>query len=155
MNVIKTNRLFDNELMPTSPGVVIYSLFNSNDECIYVGQTTTLKSRVYQHLVSGKEVESFSFFECTKDEANDMEALTIVEKQPSLNKSLPMNNHYCSTAELRKKLNEKIIELDSRIESEFRCAYSKRELVYIKKSTMKTVIGAVESLINLKKADLL
>lgn len=143
MNNVKTNRLFDDNLMPNKPGVVIYSLFNSNKECIYVGQTATLKNRIYQHIISGKQVDSFTFFECDKESANDVEALTIVENQPLLNKNIPSNNVFCSTVELRNSINKLLFKMEDDLPIDYSALNSKKGLNYIQRSFMDKIKTAI------------
>ena len=140
----KVNRLFDESVMPAKNATVIYSLFDKNDECIWVGQTKDLKNRIYQHLLSGKEVEGFNYFECKKSEANDKEALTIVDLQPQLNKTLPSNSDFCSTIELRKAIESKIIESCEDIPVVFRGQKTRNKVAYIKTENMVRLLIAIE-----------
>ena len=71
----------------------VYTLLSGDDD-LYVGQTTNLSLRLYQHLVDGKAFTSFEFEVCKKADLNNIEAKTIVAKNPTLNKTLPNNDYY-------------------------------------------------------------
>ncbi len=143
----KTNRLFDDNIMPADLLTVVYCLFDCNGSCIYVGQTSSLKNRIYHHLSTGKKFEKFTFIECDPEEANNLEALTIVEQQPTLNKNLPTNDYFVSTIALRNLINTKMNELDDSIPTEFFCIESKKKNRYVKKEIFKKIISAVETAI--------
>ena len=144
----KVNRLFDDGIMPSKDVIVIYSLFNADNECLYVGQTKDLKNRIYQHLLTGKEVDSFTFFECSKEDANNDESLTIIEKQPIFNKTLPKNDNFCSTIELRRTIEERITELSEDIPVVFSGNKSRQKLTYIKTSYLTRLLNTIEEEIN-------
>lgn len=91
----KLNRLFNDADMPIDGKVCIYSLFNG-DICVYVGQSTGLKARIYSHLSFNKVFDSFEFEYCDPNRANDAETMMIVKKQPTLNKVLPSTDKYIS-----------------------------------------------------------
>jgi hypothetical protein len=84
-----------------SDHVHIYCLFDSKEQCIYVGQTIQLKRRIYEHLASGKEFVRVDEKKVPKENGNAAEAETIVLMQPPLNKSLPKSSRYMTTAQLK------------------------------------------------------
>ena len=138
--------LFDKGVPPKKPGAFfIYSLFDKNNICIYVGQTDDLKGRIYYHISTGKEVDHFDFFECDASDANDLEAETMVKMQPLLNKNLPPNSSFCSTAHLKSYIGK---FLDENVPVCFHAAKTKngsKGLMYIETSLLDKIEAAIKS----------
>ncbi len=105
----KLNRLFNDADMPIDGKVCIYSLFNG-DTCIYVGQTTGLRARMYIHLSFNKVFDSFEFEYCDPNHANEAETVTIVKQQPTLNKILPPTKNYISLTSMSAQITQLLFD---------------------------------------------
>jgi excinuclease UvrABC nuclease subunit len=106
---IKLNRLFDDCEMPIEGRTCIYSLFD-NGTCVYVGQSSNVKSRVYSHLSLGKSFDSFDFEYCEDKDANEAEASMIIKNQPTLNKILPPTKKYISLTAMSAQITQLLFD---------------------------------------------
>jgi excinuclease UvrABC nuclease subunit len=79
----------------------IYILF-LGQACVYVGQSSALRERVYQHLVGKKEFDRVEYSLCKQEDANTNEADAIVDLRPALNKMLPPTDKYINKAEFKR-----------------------------------------------------
>lgn len=121
-------------------GVVgVYFLVDTNnDEVVYVGQSTCIKSRLTQHYRNGKkDFDAFYYQECDKSELNDKEAEAIIELNPKYNESLPLGEVYTSRVKLRESLSRHCYDFAETIEP---CYKDNR----IKKPTMKDFIDFLD-----------
>ena len=67
----------------------VYKLLEDN-EVVYVGQTSNIFSRIYQHQIDkNKEFNSVEVIECAKHDVDEMEFAYICRFSPKLNKDLP------------------------------------------------------------------
>ena len=71
-------------------------LLTLEEVVVYVGQTLSLESRLTKHSRDGKHFDDFSYIECHPDDANNLEAQTIVMHNPKYNSCLPKNELYKS-----------------------------------------------------------
>ena len=63
---------------------VVYFLFQG-DECVYVGQTVNLQSRLVAHISNGIQFDSYSHIECEHDQLAATELKYIGAIMPKLN----------------------------------------------------------------------
>ena len=109
MNKIKVNKLFNDSDIPAAGGVYIYSLINKGI-CVYVGQSVCVKTRMYQHLLNGKEFDSIEFEMCETENKDTAELEMIIKRQPTLNKILPNNDKYISMTALSDQITTLLFE---------------------------------------------
>ena len=118
-NLIKLNQLFDLSSLPKEGEHCVYSLFDSAGNCIYVGQSGNLEGRIYSHFRDGKDFVKFNFDVCDESEALELEARTIVNLNPKMNKILPTNNSYISTVVLKNAVIKFINDNEDNLEIVF------------------------------------
>lgn len=109
MSLFKVKSSIDELPEPKEGIVIIYTLIN-NGECVYVGQSTNLKNRLYSHLADGKVFSDVDFFECSPEQANEKEADQIVKSNPLLNKSLPKTDKYTTLSDLKNKICKAVVD---------------------------------------------
>jgi hypothetical protein len=85
-------------------GPFVYFLINES-EIIYVGQTFSLKGRIYQHTTE-KTFTHVCFLEVKGSDLNNIEAAYIVKLNPSINRTIPSNDLYASTGAIRTRSME-------------------------------------------------
>lgn len=72
---------------------------------VYVGQSTNIMARVGFHLTNPlKSFDGFCYTLISGD-LNEAEAELIVKHQPTINSSMPINNKYATTLQLRRKFD--------------------------------------------------
>ena len=109
----KNKMVFDGD-MPADGICCIYLLVCDVDGVVYVGQTTSLKSRIRQHANSEKKFDRFEYQTCHMDSANEMECENIIKYNPVLNTVLPTSKKHISLGNLKRLL---VTELTSKIDS--------------------------------------
>lgn len=62
----------------------IYFLLRKN-VIVYIGQTTRLLGRLSQHLIDGKDFDSYTFFPCEQNQLRELETRMILKFKPKLN----------------------------------------------------------------------
>ncbi len=122
----------------------VYTLY-ADEVSIYVGQTSNLSSRIYKHLLDGKAFTSFDYIACDADELNNLESLTIVGKQPTLNKNLPKNDHYIGKASVRNEIAALVESALSRMPVRFSTKSGGRgSTLYIDKILSNEIVKSIE-----------
>ncbi len=106
MRTEKLNRMMEFIIMPDDGDHCIYSLIDSNEDVVYIGQTANLESRLYSHLANGKDFSFFKYEVCDKSEATIKESEAIIKHNPKLNTSLPKNPKYKTSDQARKMIEE-------------------------------------------------
>ena len=81
----------------------IYSLYNQNDEILYVGQTAQLDARIKAHYFDKPDVLYAKYLEVHRDELNECEAMLILKYLPRYNRTLPKNNAYWTVDAYQKR----------------------------------------------------
>jgi len=89
-------------------GVYIYKLI-SNDNIVYIGQTSQLKKRIQNHI-KYKEFDRIEVELTTKDLASNREAELIIKHKPMYNKSLPANSSFIHIGTANRKLAMEVME---------------------------------------------
>lgn len=82
----------------------IYELYKGS-ECIYVGQTQSLLNRITIHI-GQKEFDSIKVNICSKDEANENEAESIVRLNPKYNYTLPATYKYTTLKQFKQSFEK-------------------------------------------------
>ncbi len=146
--LIKLNQLFDLSSLPREGEHCVYSLFDSAGDCIYVGQSGNLEGRIYSHFRDGKDFVKFNFDVCEKSEACELEAKTIVNMNPKLNKVLPANDSYVSIAVLKAELITLITDNEDRLAIVFTGAHFNKSRVkkYVTVDYYNKIMGCVSDL---------
>lgn len=85
-------------------GPCVYFLINGS-EIIYVGQTFSLKNRLYAHSTL-KSFTHVCFIDVERSELNNVEASYIVKLNPTDNRTAPSNDLYASTMSIRTRSME-------------------------------------------------
>ena len=121
MSIVKMNRLFEKGSIP-SHDYCVYRLLNADRLVVYVGQTSTMEKRLYQHLANGKVFSFFECLPCEKPEATSIEAEEIIKYNPRLNSLLPKTPKYKTIVQARKLISDAIgkkanIEIENVMES--------------------------------------
>ena len=128
---IIVNKLFDDMDPPKDGDHYVYCLIDETDKVIYVGQTCNLRNRIYQHLSMGKEFVKFTFEICSKENSNDLEARTIIEKKPEYNKVLPINSMVVIASTVKVRIHKQITSLLNEIDCAFEVDKDKSKRRYI------------------------
>lgn len=124
---IKTNRIFNDHLMPNLSDHCIYQLIDDSGNVFYVGQTGDLRARICAHIYHHRErLSSFSFEVVSKSDANNFEAAMIAELRPELNKDLPTNEFYMTKLKLKRNLIEMVSAFIDELDSDFEIPQSKK-----------------------------
>lgn len=111
MPTLKVNGVFDKNLMPKKEDYCVYSLLDSNKNIIYVGQSSNLKSRIFNHLSSDKEFDYVEWSLCEEADMNNLEAMGIVKANSPMNKILPKNDLYMSIGSIKRDVDIGITKL--------------------------------------------
>lgn len=73
-------------------------------DVVYVGQSSNVANRIYQHSIEEKKIfDSVKIIDCKIENLNDYEAEAIVDFNPKYNFRIPKNNKYISISGVRKK----------------------------------------------------
>jgi hypothetical protein len=108
MGFLKVNGVFDNNLMPSKEEYCVYSLLDESRKAVYVGQSSNLRGRIFNHLSGKKKFCYIEWSLCDKEDMNNIEAARIVRAKSALNKRLPKNDLYMSGVAARIELSGKI-----------------------------------------------
>ena len=84
----KTIRPFPLADLVTVP--CVYFLMDG-EECVYVGKTVSLPSRIYDHIKSEKKFESVYYLEISETEYEYIEGVIISSLKPKYNKQIENN----------------------------------------------------------------
>ena len=111
------------KLMPDFPDLTveesyIYKLFDG-DTCAYVGKTSNLRSRIYQHIASDKAFTRVEADVCKSADASYMEACAIIDMRPTLNKQLPVTLDFPNLTTVIRQINDELYRLDECLEVVF------------------------------------
>lgn len=92
----------------------LYELVSGGD-VVYVGQTSSPYSRIRNHARDGRKFDSVCICEHKKTEINDIEACSIMNLKPLLNKNLPKNKIFVSARSvasmvLRSMINSGVVD---------------------------------------------
>ena len=109
MSIVKMNRLFEIGSIPKHD-YCVYRLMGANKSVIYVGQTSNMERRLYEHLSNGKEFLFFECVPCEKEDATSIEADEIVKHNPELNIMLPKTEKYRTMSQARARIASAIKE---------------------------------------------
>tara|TARA_R110000823_G_C15877801_1_gene494752 strand:+ start:61 stop:525 length:465 start_codon:yes stop_codon:yes gene_type:complete len=118
MSTVKLNKLLDDSDMPVDGKLCIYSLFD-NGVCVYVGQSSKIKNRIYWHLSDGKTFNEIAFEYCNNPCSNEAEAAMIVKMNPTLNKVLPPTNKYISLTAMSSQITDLLFKNKEKIAFSF------------------------------------
>tara|TARA_R110001632_G_C11226121_1_gene406061 strand:- start:263 stop:718 length:456 start_codon:yes stop_codon:yes gene_type:complete len=110
MGILTVTGVFDKNLMPDKEDYCVYSLLDKNKNIIYVGQSSNLRSRIFNHLSTEKDFNYVEWSLCEKDDMNNLEAEGIVKAKSPMNKILPKNDLYMSTISLQKDILKQLAD---------------------------------------------
>lgn len=99
---------------PDSP--IIYRLI-CDDSVIYVGQTINLNQRLIAHKYNGLTFNKVAYRLVDECEMNNEEAIDIAKYKPTMNKSMPKNDHWRSGAEFKRALLDEVESALERLSS--------------------------------------
>lgn len=119
MEHIKAVRSASNKDFPSNGVFCVYQLEDLQGKPYYVGQTSNLRERVYQHIIAGKKPNTVSFDVTTKENLNNQEARKIFNLNPKMNKSLPPNDFYKAKSGLKNELMEMVNVMVSELDNDF------------------------------------
>ena len=109
MSIVKMNRLFEIGSIPQHD-YCVYRLMDADKSVVYVGQTSNMERRLYEHLSNGKEFLFFECVPCEKEDATSIEADEIVKHNPELNIMLPKTEKYRTMSQARARIASAIKE---------------------------------------------
>ncbi len=84
----------------------IYFLLDG-EQVVYVGQTLSISSRIYDHHRSSKKFNRFAWVRCKPELLNDWEGYYIGSLLPKYNGGIPPNSHYMAYKRLKKTVKQK------------------------------------------------
>tara|TARA_R110000851_G_scaffold312564_1_gene473147 strand:+ start:312 stop:785 length:474 start_codon:yes stop_codon:yes gene_type:complete len=143
-NTLKVTTMLDGEDI-LYDNKYIYSLYR-NDVCVYVGQTKDLRSRVYAHLCDRKNFNRVDYFICPNDDANEMESMEIVSKQPEIKGHLPPNKSYKLMTTLSKEINEILTKEFELFDIVYECGDNEKTKRYISSDISTSIKISIKEL---------
>ena len=153
MSTEKLNRMLEFIIMPDAGECCVYRLIGSDEEVIYVGQTTNLESRIYSHLANGKDFSFFDYELCEKSRANETERDAIIKHNPKLNVLLPKTPEYKTVDQARKIIEDCMSDIfESEIDKQLnlidvafhRPQVKKMKFTYVKTADIDSVIKNIK-----------
>ena len=84
----------------------IYFLLD-NEKVVYVGQTLSISSRIYDHHKSSKKFNRFAWVRCKPELLNDWEGYYIGTFLPKYNGGIPPNSHFMAFKRLKRTVKQK------------------------------------------------
>lgn len=155
MNIKEIIKNFENAMseVDESEGVAyIYSLINSDGECIYVGRTTNLSKRIIQHKLDGKDFVDVDHILVGKSDSYSAESLMILFKNPPLNKTAGKNDYFIRKSELLARVESIIDGLDF-----IEMKDNRKPIRYIEKTKADLIVsmlsGAVSEAMEMREFD--
>lgn len=146
MNIKEIIKNFDLAMseVDESEGVAyIYSLINSDGECIYVGRTTNLSKRIIQHKLDGKDFVDVDYILVDRGDSYNAESLMILFKNPPLNKTAGKNDYFIRNSDLSARVESIISELDF-----IEMKENRKPIRYIEKTKADLIIYMLSNAVN-------
>ena len=127
-------------------GSCVYCLYLDGN-VVYVGQTINLTTRLTNHKAS-RDFDSFSFFSCSIDDLDTLEAIKIVELSPPENKTLPKNDLFICDKDAKKILLNTITELIDGKEVFIGKVRTEKtgSIIYYKNKTIEDIVSKISIL---------
>lgn len=143
MNRIKVS--VDDILNHSAPYISasIYSLYKG-DLCVYVGQTTDLKARIYSHSRNPSlDFNRVEYYECAYEDADNQEAKEIARLKPTNTVRMPINDHYITLATLKLDIANLIDDNKDKLGIVFESGRSKNKPQYIEVEMADRIITTI------------
>ena len=141
MSVEILNNILDGCTTPNEGEHCVYSLLDDLNKVVYVGKTTRLKTRLYEHIMDGKGFLSFSYAVCDAGNATKLERDEIIKHDPILNKSLPRTEKYKTIdqakAIIKSEINERVMNAVNNLDVAFTRS---AKHTYVKSDDIKTLL---------------